>query len=84
LLAAGCGDGLVHIWRVTGKRLARLSQTKEGWVAYTPDGRYKMGGNIGSAFWHVIGLCRFEAGELDPYVPGLRKAEDEPLFTLDP
>lgn len=84
LLAAGCGDGLVHIWRVTGKRLARLSQTKEGWVAYTPDGRYKMGGNIGSAFWHVVGLCRFEAGELDPYVPGLRKAEDEPLFTLDP
>jgi hypothetical protein len=40
-------------------------------------------GNLGGAFWHAIGLCRFEPGELDPYlsVP-LRVPNQEPLYQL--
>lgn len=51
-------------------------------MAFTPDGRYKLGGDIAGSFWHVIGLCRFEPGELDPYLPHLRVPDAEPLFTL--
>lgn len=37
----------------------------------TPEGRYKAGG-----FWHAIGLCRFEPGELDEHISGLRLPDD--------
>ena len=50
--------------------------------AFTPDGRYKLGGDIAGSFWHVIGLCRFEPGELDPYLPHLRVPDAAPLFAL--
>lgn len=86
ILAAGCGDGSIHLWRVSNAtRLAVLYGTPRGWVAYSPDGRYKIGpdgGDVAGFFWHVVGLCRFETGELDPYVPGLRKLDHEPLFGL--
>jgi hypothetical protein len=63
-------DNLVCIWEVkTGKCLAILGHLPNGWVTYTPDGRYKYGGDISGGFWHTIGLCRFEPGELDPYLP---------------
>jgi WD domain, G-beta repeat len=29
-------------------------------------GRYRLGGDIAGSFWHAIGLCRFESGELGP------------------
>jgi len=58
--------------------LAVLVQLSEGWAAYTPDGRYKIGGNIKGEFWQVINLCRFEIGELDEFWP--RLAADEPLW----
>ncbi len=83
-LASGSRDNTVRIWDVaTGRCLAILVPLPEGWVAYTPDGRYKFGGEIAGGFWHSIGLCRFEPGELDPYLPSpLRVADDEPLCTL--
>ncbi len=43
--------------------------TAEGWVAFTPTGHYRVSGDLGGAFWYVIGLCRFELGELDPFLP---------------
>ena len=51
---------------------AILVSLAEGWVAYTPEGRYKLGGETTQMFWHSVGLCRFEPGELDRYL-------DEPL-----
>jgi hypothetical protein len=24
-------------------------------------------------FWHIVGSCRFEPGELDPYLPGIAR-----------
>lgn len=80
-LAVGCYDGTIHLWRVAdAARMAILYHSADGWVAYRPDGRYKYGGDLRGSFWHVIGLCRYEMGELDPYIPGLRMADDEPLF----
>ena len=77
-----CPQG--HEWDIaSGTCLATLLSTPEGWAAFTPDGHYKIGGDIAGSFWHVIGLCRFEPGELDPYLPSpLRLADDAPLVPL--
>ena len=40
------------------------------------DGRYKSGDDVVGGFWHAIGLCRFEPGELDEHIPGLRLPDD--------
>jgi hypothetical protein len=31
-------------------------------------------------FWHVIGACRFEPGELDPYLPAIHRLPAEAPF----
>ncbi|KYF75483.1 hypothetical protein BE17_33685 [Sorangium cellulosum] len=82
ILVSGSGDSTVRLWDVaTGACLAVLLCLPEGWVAFTGDGRYKLGGDIGRAFWYAIGLCRFEPGELDPYLRSLsRLGEDDPLY----
>jgi hypothetical protein len=48
-----------------------VAHLRRGWAAMTPEGRYKAGG-----FWHAIGLCRFEPGELDEHISGLRLPDD--------
>jgi hypothetical protein len=81
-LASGSDDATMRLWDVaSGESLAVLVSLDEGWVAFTPDGRYRYAGNLGAAFWHVIGLCRFEPGELDPYL-SLRVPEQELLYRL--
>lgn len=80
-LASGSRDGTIRLWdAATGEHLATLVPRPEGWAAFTPDGRYKLGGDIAGSFWHVIGLCRFEPGELDPYLPHLRVPDDQPFI----
>lgn len=85
LLASGGNDGSVMLWSCgsdgTPPALrATLLGLSEGWVAFTPDGRYKFEGLTAGQFWHVIGMRRFEAGELDQYLPEIRELElDEPL-----
>ena len=81
-LASAGDDRTVRLWDVaTETCLAVLFHAANGWVAYTPEGRFKMGGETQGAFWHAIGLCRFEPGELDPYWHHqLRVPDDEPLF----
>jgi WD40 repeat protein/nucleoside phosphorylase len=83
-VASGSEGDTVRLWDVdTGQCLATLVSLPEGWVAFTPNGRYRLGGSLGGAFWHVAGLCRFEPGELDPYLPTpLRVPDTEPLFSL--
>jgi WD40 repeat protein len=81
LLATGSRDGTVSLWRLPSLvLLATLVSLPEGWVAFAPDGRYKAGGRIAGEFTHAAGECRFEVGELDELVPGLRLGTDERLF----
>jgi WD40 repeat protein len=84
-LASGSDDGTLRLWSVAaGHCLAVLLPLSEGWVAYSPDGRYKFGGVPAGGFWHVASLCRFEIGELDEWVPGLRLADEASFFDLPP
>ncbi|MEE8583642.1 MAG: hypothetical protein V3T83_02200, partial [Acidobacteriota bacterium] len=82
LLVSGSADGTIRLWEVESARcLAVMAQLPEGWAAYSPDGRYKLGGDTDGAFWFSIALCRFEPGELDEYLPSVRRLkEDEPFF----
>jgi WD40 repeat protein len=55
-----------------GSIMAKMLRLPDGKVVSTPDGCYDFSGSVTQGFWHVIGLCRFEAGELDKFVPKLR------------
>ncbi|MEV4070307.1 TIR domain-containing protein [Nonomuraea fuscirosea] len=72
LLASAGDDGVVILWE-GGERRATLLGLAEGWAALAPDGRYKVQGDFAGQFWHVVGMSRFELGELDPYLPGVRQ-----------
>ncbi|WP_219463953.1 TIR domain-containing protein [Nonomuraea rhizosphaerae] len=79
LLASAGDDGVVILWE-DGARRATLLGLPEGWAALAPDGRYKLQGEVSGQFWHVIGMSRFELGELDPHLPGVRQVPlDSPL-----
>jgi WD40 repeat protein len=79
-VVSGSVDNTLRLWNVaSGQCVAILFTTADGWVAFTPDGRYKFGGNLGGSFWHIVGLCRFEVGEIDKFLSHLRIPDDEPL-----
>lgn len=69
------------------QHLATLVHGPDGWAAFAPDGRYKVHGDVKHVFSHVVGGCRFEAGELDDDldafdIPPRRVPMDEPLFEM--
>jgi WD40 repeat protein/3',5'-cyclic AMP phosphodiesterase CpdA len=81
-LVSGSADNTIRLWRVrTGACVAVLVGLPEGWVVFSPNGRYNFSGNVIGNFWHLIALCRFEAGELDPFLPDLRLKPNELLLT---
>jgi WD40 repeat protein len=79
-LASGADDGTTRLWDLSEPDDPHLRLTLLGlpdaWAAVTPDGRYKTEGTLASEFWHVIGLCRFEIGELDAF---LREVHSVPV-----
>jgi WD40 repeat protein len=77
LLASGGSDGAVRLW-APGKpgALGILLGFSKGWAAVTPEGPYKFAGMAIGEFWYAIGLCRFDPGELDPYVPDLQRVDE--------
>ncbi|MEW9531421.1 TIR domain-containing protein [Microbispora sp. NPDC049125] len=81
LLASAGDDGVVILWDVaTRERRATLLALPEGWAAFAPGGHYKLEGDVAGQFWYVIGMCRFEPGELDDYLSEVRRlALDEPF-----
>jgi WD40 repeat protein/3',5'-cyclic AMP phosphodiesterase CpdA len=83
LLATGSDDGTTRLWSISDDGpLLRLTLLglPEGWAALAPDGRYKLEGNVGGQFWNVVNMCRFETGELDSYLPGVRQLTLETPF----
>ncbi|MGK5639087.1 TIR domain-containing protein [Streptomyces sp. URMC 126] len=80
-LASGAEDGTVRLWTVPAEGAptarATLLGVPGGWAALSPSGGYKFDGEVGGEFWHVLGMCRFEPGELDDHVPGLRRLPSE-------
>ncbi len=84
-LITGSADHTIRMWSTaSGECLAVIVPFPEGWVAYRPrDGRYRCEGKLDFDFYHTVGRCRFELGELDLYIPNLRLADDEPLVPDD-
>ncbi|GII92382.1 TIR domain-containing protein [Sinosporangium siamense] len=83
LLASSGDDGTAVLWNLDGpspSKRATLLGLPEGWAALAPDGRYKQEGDIGGQFWHAVGMCRFEPGELDEHLPGVRRMPLEAEF----
>jgi WD40 repeat protein len=83
LLATAGNDGTVRVWDVGGPAPAlrtMLLGLRDGWAALAEDGRYKVEGDPAGRFWYVIGQCRFEPGELDPYLPAIRRLGEEDVF----
>ncbi|HUN36123.1 MAG TPA: pentapeptide repeat-containing protein [Trebonia sp.] len=82
-VATASFDDTSQIWdSATGVHLATLVDLPDGgYAALLPDGRHKIAGNPTDRVWWAIKLCRFEAGELDPYVPSIRRLPaDAPIF----
>ncbi|MCK9921051.1 TIR domain-containing protein [Frankia sp. AgPm24] len=94
-LLASCGDdGTTRLWdvrtitggsgpgeggEVRGPTLT-LVGVPTGWAALAPDGRYKVAGDMAGQIWQVIGMSRFEIGELDGHLDDVRRlAPDEPF-----
>jgi WD40 repeat protein len=82
IVASASQDGSVRLWEAaTGSCLVSLLALPNGWAAMSPDGRLRVGGDTAGAVWQVVGLCRFEPGELDAYLaPSHRVSEGTPLL----
>lgn len=71
LLASAGDDGTIILWDLSTTEPTRkvtLLGLPGGWAAFAPDGRYKQDGNVHGEFWFAIAMCRFDPGELDPYL----------------
>ncbi|MFE2105166.1 TIR domain-containing protein [Kitasatospora sp. NPDC059463] len=81
LLASGGEDGTVRLWRVPADgrptALATLLGAPDGWATLLPSGAYKCEGDVAGEFWHAVGMCRFEPGELDSHLPGVHRLPPE-------
>ncbi len=84
-LATGSSDGTIRIWdAVAGTAAATLLPLQDGWAAFSSDGlTYKYRGTPGGRFWWAVNMCTFGPGELDEFVPELRRVDDDtPLAAL--
>jgi WD40 repeat protein len=78
LLVSAGADGVLRIWdSASGIQRASLLSLNDGWAVLAPDLTYKLHGTPTGEFWYAMGLCRFEPGELDPYLPALRRIPDD-------
>ncbi|HET8683247.1 MAG TPA: hypothetical protein VFM54_15465, partial [Micromonosporaceae bacterium] len=82
LLATASEDNTARLWQTaTGACLAVLLPLPGGCAVLLPDGSYKLDGEPGDVLWWALKLCRFAPGELDEYVPGLkRRPADFPIL----
>ncbi|WP_127506299.1 NACHT and WD40 repeat domain-containing protein [Actinoplanes solisilvae] len=78
-LATAGDDGTIRIWNIRRRRCEAtlISLTGRGWAAIATDHTYKVEGVTTGEFWLVAGLCRFEPGEIDPYLPVVNRVDIE-------
>jgi len=81
LLASAGDDGTVRLWDLaSGECLARLIPLTAGGACLLPAAAYKLVGTPAGELCSPPGCAAFEPGELDPYVPSVRRLEpDSPL-----
>jgi len=74
MLASAGDDGTARVWSLGESPDLRLTLIgrQNGWAAIALDGRYKVSGDVSGQFWHAIGMCRFDPGELDDYLESVR------------
>jgi WD40 repeat protein/3',5'-cyclic AMP phosphodiesterase CpdA len=79
LLATASDDGTVRLWDLTAhETIATLVPLPEGgYATLFPDGSYKLEGDPGDTLWWAMKLCRFAPGELDPYLPEIKRLPSE-------
>jgi WD40 repeat protein len=70
-IATGSDDTTFRLWDVkTGLcKMIILCLPSDNWIAFTPQGKFKVAPNFQSGFWHAINLCTFQLGELDQHLP---------------
>lgn len=71
------GPDLVAVPAIEVEPIATLTAAAgSAWAMVTADGHsYKAGGDVSDVVWWAIKTVRFEAGELDPYDPGIRRLD---------
>ncbi len=82
LLATASADGTARIWDAltAASQATFIPLPGHGYVTVCADG-YKLDGDPADHLWWAIKLCRFAPGELDPFVPGLRRLPaDAPIL----
>jgi WD40 repeat protein len=77
VLASGGHDGTIRLHDVASGSLSSImvGLRDQGWATHRQDGTYSVAGAVGDEFWWAIKLCRFDTGDLDPYVPVIRAAD---------
>jgi WD40 repeat protein len=79
MLSSG-DDGRIRVWEVATRRfLGWIAVGPNGRVYVAPDGSHHVEGDVRGWFWLSDGVHRFEVGELDRWIPGLRIRGDEPF-----
>jgi WD40 repeat protein len=75
-VAAAGGDHAVRIWDTSRStpHAVLVPLAENGSAVLLHDQRYVLHGRLGDEFWYAIGMCRFEPGDLDPYLPDLKPA----------
>ena len=79
-IATASDDGTTQVWTADGVELAKLITTEDGWAVLLPDGHYRVVGDLSDELWWAVKLSRFEEGELDPYVPEIRKMPEDMMI----
>ncbi|MBW8487466.1 WD40 repeat domain-containing protein, partial [Actinomadura parmotrematis] len=84
-LTTSSDDRSIRFWEASsGRLIATIVPLRDGAAVVGPDElSYKMTGNPAGELWWTIGLCRYEPGELDEFVPEMQRfPDDAPLSAL--